>query len=147
IENSMKLYAAEGRSPNAPAVVLLPAIDAWSAKSHETEGSTAIRRAQVWRVACCAILAGLVVLLGLFWQTAASAFHIWMTTSAYNYAVLIAPIALYLIWEQRATIAPMAPAPSGWGVALAAIFGAGWFLASVLDINEGKHLGLVGMME
>lgn len=143
----MKLYEADGRSPNAPAVVLLPALDAWADKSHEAETATALRRNAAWKVACCAIAAGVALLLAVYWETAASAVHIWMTTSAYNYAVLIAPISLYFIWEDRQVLARMVPQPSAWGLAVAAVFAGGWFLASVLHINEGQHLGLVGMME
>ncbi len=149
ITNSMKLYDGKNRSPNAPAVVLLPAMRTWQDESHapEMHGPASSRCVRAWRIACCAILIGLAGLLGLYWQTAVSAFHIWMTSSAYNYAVLVAPISLYLIWEERETLARMTPQPSAWGVAVAVLFSFAWFLANSLDINEGRHLALVGMME
>jgi exosortase A len=143
----MKLYEADGRSPNAPGVVLLPAIEAWADKCQDIETSTSFRRTRTWKISCSAIWVGLAILIALYWKTAASAVHFWMTSSAYNYAVLIAPISVYFIWEDRAALARMAPAPGVLGLAVTAVFAGGWFLGSVLHINEGQHLGLVGMME
>ena len=101
-----------------------------------------------WRIATGVIFIGLLVQLFLYWDTAASAVHLWSTTTAYNYGFLIPAISGYLIWEERArwrAIAPQWSILPGLGLILA--FGAIWLTADFLRINEGRHIAYVGMMQ
>jgi exosortase A len=100
-----------------------------------------------WTAVLIAATAGMVALVVLYLPTVASAVHLWNTSSAYNYAYLILPISAVLIWSDRAELAKAVPVPTFWGVALAGAFSAVWLLAEVLDINEGRHIALVGMMQ
>ncbi|MGE4062938.1 MAG: exosortase A [Rhodospirillaceae bacterium] len=88
----------------------------------------------------------MVALVGVYFSTVASAIHLWNTSSAYNYAYLILPISLALIWADRHELARNAPQPTLWGPAAAFAFSGAWLLADVLSIDEGRHFAFVGMM-
>ena len=83
----------------------------------------------------------------LFWPTAAAAVHQWNSSSAYSYAYLIAPISLYVIWSDRARLAVLTPVATFWCAGICVAFTCAWLLADALDINEGRQLALVGMMQ
>ncbi len=104
---------------------------------------TSTRFDATWSVVALS-LAGLLL---LFRSTAASALHLWETSSAYNYGYLIAPIAAYLIWEERRSLRAVMRRPSVLGLLLTAAFSAVWLLADKLDIDEGRHFALVGMVQ
>lgn len=102
---------------------------------------------QDWRITIGIIAAGLIALLALFHVTAESAVYQWNNSSAYNYGYLIAPISGYLLWIERKAIAVWQPSPSLAGLALGGGFALVWLLADLLGIDEGRHVGLVGMMQ
>jgi exosortase A len=91
--------------------------------------------------------AGLVALTALYFSTIASAVNLWNTSSAYNYGYLILPISLALLWGERRELARNLPAPTFWGAGIAAAFSAAWLLSELLDINEGRHIAFVGMIQ
>ena len=64
-----------------------------------------------WRRAGLAIGVGAVILVALFFETAASAVHLWWSISTYNHAFLILPIALWLIWDKRHDWMRIVPQP------------------------------------
>jgi exosortase A len=100
-----------------------------------------------WTPTLLAMSVGLVALFALYFSTIASAVNLWNTSSAYNYGYLILPISLALIWGERRELARNLPAPTFWGAGMAAAFAAAWLLAELLDINEGRHIAFVGMIQ
>jgi exosortase A len=100
-----------------------------------------------WPVALGGVLAGLIALVALYFSTVASAVHLWNTSSAYNYAYLIAPISLGLIWSERQQLAGVAPSTNFWGVAIAGAFSVAWLAGELLGIDEGRHIAFVGMIQ
>lgn len=100
-----------------------------------------------WAVTVGAAAVALVALAALYLSTVTSAVHLWNTSSAYNYGYLILPISLALIWAERKQLAATVPAPTFWGVMIAAVFSGAWLLADVLGIDEGRHLAFVGMIQ
>jgi exosortase A len=100
-----------------------------------------------WTATLLAMGVGLVVLFALYFSTVASAVELWNTSSAYNYGYLILPISLALIWADRRELARNLPAPTFWGAGIAAAFSAAWVPAELLDINEGRHIAFVGMIQ
>lgn len=103
--------------------------------------------ASQWKITLIAGVICLGALLLLYLPTAASAVHLWNTSSAYNYAYLIAPISAALIWADRRALARAVPEPTALGAALAGVFALAWLAADLLDIDEGRHIALVGMMQ
>jgi len=100
-----------------------------------------------WTPTLLAIGVGMGALVALYFSTAASAVNLWNTSSAYNYGYLIVPISLALIWGERRELARHLPTPTFWGVGIAAAFSAVWLVGELLDINEGRHIAFVGMIQ
>lgn len=103
--------------------------------------------AAAWPATLIGVLVGMVALTALYFSTVASAIHLWNTSSAYNYAYLIAPISLALIWADRHQLAAAQPSPNFWGVAIAGAFSVAWLTGELLGIDEGRHIAFVGMMQ
>ena len=89
---------------------------------------------------------GIVTLVALFWNTAASAIDLWWGQPTYNYAFLILPISAFLVWRKREELSAEVPNGSLWGVAAVATFALVWLVSDLAEINEGRHIAFVGMM-
>jgi len=76
-----------------------------------------------------------------------SIIHQWDTSSAYTYGYLIAPISVYLIWQERHALQPFVIRPQASGLVVIVAFAVLWTVADITDINIGRHLALVGMMQ
>ena len=97
--------------------------------------------------AAAALALGLLVLGALFHQEAAAAVQVWIDSTAYGHCFLVLPMALYLAWDRRASLAgvPLQPMPLA---ALLALPGAAmWFLAERMGIMEGRQLAAMGIVE
>jgi exosortase A len=92
------------------------------------------------------IAIGIATLVGLFWDTAASAVKLWWERPTYNYAFLILPISAYLVWRKREELRAETPVGSFWGVGVTAAFGLIWLVSDIGEINEGRHIAFVGMV-
>jgi exosortase A len=90
---------------------------------------------------------GVVTLVGLFWHTATSAIELWWRQPTYTYAFLILPISAYLVWRKRDEVRAEIPSGSLWGVAVIGIFGFLWLVSDLAEINEGRHIAFVGMLQ
>jgi exosortase A len=99
-----------------------------------------------WRLSIGIAAIGIVTLVGLFWDTAASAVKLWWERPTYNYAFLILPISAYLVWLKRDEVRAATPVGSFWGISVTAAFGLIWFVSDIAEINEGQHLAFVGMI-
>lgn len=94
-----------------------------------------------------ALFVSVTALLVIFATTAATAVDQWATSSAYSYAFLVAPISAFLIWRDRAALAGAVPAPYAPGLVVVAVFAGAWLIADILSISEGRHIGLMGMIQ
>ncbi len=94
-----------------------------------------------------ALASGLLALGVMFHREIAAAVRVWTQSTAYNHCFLVAPIAAYLMWDRRTTLAGAVPRP--WpAVGLAAIpFIAAWVLAERLGIMEGRQLAAMSLAE
>jgi exosortase A len=101
-------------------------------------------RRKAWRLSIGIAAIGIVMLFGLFWDTAASAVKLWWGQPTYNYAFLILPISSYLVWRKRDEVRAEIPVGSLWGVVTVAAFGLLWLVSDVAEINEGRHIAFVG---
>lgn len=103
--------------------------------------------AEPWVAAAAALCAGFAILVVLYFPTVASAIHLWNTSSAYNYAYLILPISLGLIWSERRQLAATQPAPSLLGLALGFLASLMWVGGELAGINEARHIAFVGLLQ
>lgn len=103
--------------------------------------------APAWSVTLVALTAGMLAMVAIYFSTVTSAIHLWNTSAAYNYAYLILPISLGLIWSDRAQLLRATPDPTFWGPAVAAAFSVAWLIGELTGIDEGRHIAFVGMMQ
>ncbi|MCH7838636.1 MAG: exosortase A [Planctomycetes bacterium] len=100
-----------------------------------------------WRAAFAVLVFGLIGLVILFWETAASAVHTWYSSDSYNHSFLVIPICIYLIWRRREVFRRLAPLPSLWGIAAAALMALVWKLGELSAILVVQQLALVAMAQ
>ena len=100
-----------------------------------------------WRPALGVLVAGLAVLLAVFWSEAEAAVRVWNTSTAYNHCWLIAPIALWLAWQRRHRLAVLVPAPQPLLALLALPPALAWLVAERLGIMEGRQLTAWAMIQ
>jgi exosortase A len=86
------------------------------------------------------LLFGLVVLGLAFHEEVATAVSVWYDSTAYSHCFFIIPIAAYLAWDRRHTLAriPIEPLPTA--ALLALPLGLAWLVAERLGIMEGRQL-------
>lgn len=101
---------------------------------------------QAWGVVLATMAATVAALLVLFAHDVATALSFWTNLPTYNYCFAVIPIAAYLVYRRRGTLALMTPRPSPWGIALAAVFACLWWLGSAALIIELRHIAIVGMI-
>ena len=100
-----------------------------------------------WRAAFAALVLGLIGLIVLFWETAASAVHTWYSSDSYSHCFLVIPICAYLIWRRRDVFTRLAPHPSLWGIVAAALMALVWKLGELSAILVVQQLALVAMAQ
>jgi len=100
-----------------------------------------------WPLTLMGLGVGFAAMVALYFSTVTSAIHLWNNSAAYNYAYLILPISLALIWMERGELARAKPVPTFWGAAVGAGFSLIWLVGEYLGIDEGRHIAFVGMMQ
>jgi exosortase A len=90
---------------------------------------------------------GLVALGLLFHDEVTAAVHTWIDSTAYNHCFLVIPIALYLIWDRRASLRGLTAAPLPLAAVLALPLSVAWLAAERLGIMEGRQLAAMSMAE
>ena len=127
------MAAASAAPPVHPAVATTAGIPASRLSNHA--------------LAICAVALFAGALLSLYWQTAASIVAIWMRSETFAHGFVVVPIALWLAWRQRDTLARIQAKP--WWPALVGVAAAGalWLVASAADALGVKQFALVFMLQ
>ncbi|MBL4722073.1 MAG: EpsI family protein [Alphaproteobacteria bacterium] len=115
----------EPRSPNGPNIVI------WGD----------------WFPAIVGIVLGAAAIFSVFSHTTIEAVTLWYERSSYNYAFLVIPISLYLIYERRDGLVKLRPEPAWWGLLGMVAMGALWLVADAIDVSVGRHFAVVGMLQ
>ena len=96
------------------------------------------------------VLATAVVVLGLlalYWPTALSIVAIWWRSDTFAHGFVVIPISIWLVWRHRAALATIPAVPWWPGLALVALFGAFWLIASSADALGLKQFALAFMLQ
>ena len=102
--------------------------------------------ANPWRSALFA-LALVWLLLGLLYaDTVTSMVGIWWRSETFAHAMLVPPIAMWLVWRQRDALARIDPAPQPWFLLGLAVFAVMWLLADLVLVNAAAHFAWVAML-
>lgn len=88
----------------------------------------------------------LLLMIGLFYNTAASMVEIWWRSETFAHGFLIAPISVWLIWLKRQELAKLIPEPSYLALPLIFANGLVWFLADLVDINVIRQAAFVAFI-
>lgn len=99
-----------------------------------------------WRLALPALVGTLVLILVLFRETVLATAAIWARSDTYAHGFIVPPIALWLIWRKRSSIAVLAPGHSYLAVALFAGAGCAWLLGEVSAANVVSQFALTFMV-
>jgi len=96
-----------------------------------------------WRQPLLAGLLLFVLLLAGQWQAVSSMAQLWWRSETFTHALLVPPIAAWLVWRQRAQLASLRPAPwwPGLLVLLATVL-VGQF-GRLVEVNALQHFGVV----
>ena len=110
--------------------------------------STAESRADAapWRVLGVALLFAALALGGLFWREILGAWRVWVASPTYNHCFLVLPVALYLIWDRRATL-NVPPRADFRVLALLPLLSLAWLGATVLGVLELQQLVFVTVVQ
>jgi exosortase A len=100
-------------------------------------------RQQSWRLASGLLALLLMALLWIFRDTYWAMVEIWYRSETFAHGFVIAPISLFVIWQMRADLARLPPAPSLLGAPLLAALGFGWLLGEVADVGVVQQFAVV----
>ncbi len=93
------------------------------------------------------LVAGTVMWIALFLPECRAAVSVWIASTAYGHCFLVVPMALYLAWDRRASLASSVPVPDARLAILALPTALVWFMAERLGIMEGRQLAALGGLE
>lgn len=93
-----------------------------------------------------ALLLVWLLLLALYADTARSIVAIWNSSETFAHGYLILPISAWLIWQRRAELQTLPARPWLPGAMLLALFGAGWLLAELADVQVVRQYMLIGLL-
>ena len=82
----------------------------------------------------------------LYFGTAKSIVGIWNSSETFAHGYIILPICLWLIWRRRDNFATMPPAPYWPALALLALAGFGWLLASLGQVQVVQQYMFAAML-
>lgn len=99
-----------------------------------------------WTRALGLLLVALALLVSLFFETGRSIVSIWERSDTFAHGFLIVPISLWLVWEKRAGLRHLTPAPTIWPLLLLIPLGAGWLLGNLVDALVVQQFAFVGML-
>jgi len=107
----------------------------------------------VTRGACCvsgiqavAFVVAILAPFAFYFDTAQSIVSIWNSSETFAHGYIILPIALYLIWQRRASLRDIALPPWWPGLALLLLCGFAWLLAELGGVQVVRQYALVAML-
>ncbi len=100
-----------------------------------------------WQLAIGVLGGASILVFAIYWHAGSTMVELWRTRSTYNHGFLILPISAWLIWEMRSRLDGEAPVFSWLGVGGIFFFSGGWLLARYLDILEGEHFAIAGLIQ
>lgn len=87
------------------------------------------------------------IILALYWRTAASMVAIWWRSETFAYGFAVVPICLWLVWRCRGTLAQVEARPWWPGLFGVVAGGALWLVSSSADVHAAKQFALVFMIQ
>jgi exosortase A len=108
------------------------------------DSAAAIQRRSVWLPALGGFSLSIAAWLGIYWTTAVTLVELWAKTGMFQYALLIFPISLWLIWNKRHELEMFyAPSPCLAGIPL--LLGAYfiWLLGAIASVSLLQDIAFI----
>jgi len=102
--------------------------------------------ARRWRLATAALLLMLLVIIGLYRETALSMVAIWARSDTFAHGFLVPPISLWLIWRTRRSFTGLVPSANYWVLALMIGAGFAWLLGEMATVAPLSQFALTAML-
>lgn len=99
-----------------------------------------------WRAALPTLAVALLLLLGLYWQTAVSIGAIWWRSATFAHGMLVIPIVLFMIWTRRHSLAWLPPRSDYLGLAVLLLACLVWLAAHAAGVAVVQQFALVVML-
>ena len=99
------------------------------------------------RRAAFAVAIAVAAILATYWGTAASIEAIWRRAETFAHGYVVIPIALWLLWRSRATLATVPLEPYWPALGAVAAFGAAWLVASTSGVLGLEQFALLFMIQ
>lgn len=99
-----------------------------------------------WRQALPALVFLWVWTLVLYRDTSLGMVHIWARSDTFTHGFLVLPIALWLVWRARHTLALQTPYSSVSPLMLVAVVACFWLLADWVSVNAATQIALVALL-
>jgi len=99
-----------------------------------------------WRRALPGLVIVLVAVLLMFGRTGLAMVEIWDRSGTFAHAFVVPPIALWLIWRQRAQLALMSPRPSPIFLLPVALAAFAWLLGELVAVNSVTQLAFISLL-
>lgn len=100
----------------------------------------------LWRDHAALTLAALLALLWIYRDTVTALVAIWEISPTYAHGYFILPACLYLVWQRRAALSHLVPAPLPAGLIVLAVLGAGWLAARAAGVQVVEQYMFVAML-
>ncbi len=113
----------------------------------ESQAQRDVAQLGVWSPVLIALAVSLGVALLALWQTAAGLIALWANSDAYGHGFFIAPIALYLIWRRRETLAVLEPRPTPVGLLVMFAACLAWLVGQAAGIVLLSQLAFVTILQ
>jgi exosortase A len=99
-----------------------------------------------WRVALPAMVAVLLAILVLYWDTFFAMASIWNRSDTFAHAWLVPPIVLWLIWRLRHELAAVSPRPQPWLLLPLAAVAVMWLLGDLAGVNAVAQFAVTALL-
>lgn len=96
-----------------------------------------------WRRPLAALVLLQAAILAIYWHSAWGMAMIWARSDTYAHGFVVPFIALWLVWRQRAALAPMVPRPGRLAWLLMAGAAALWLVGDLVSVNAATQLALM----
>lgn len=110
------------------------------------EKGTALDRTTVWRRAHIVFAVLLLAWVTLYGPTLRLMVRAWVHTGTYQYAFLIFPIVIWLIWNQRHVVSTKAVGSEKLAVLGIALAGILWLLGALVSVNVVQQFSVIAML-
>lgn len=99
-----------------------------------------------WRWTAPCVVLVLLAILAIYRSTAAAMVEIWLRSETFAHGFLVPPIAAWLVWRQRASLARLSPRPCAWLLLPLALCGLAWLLGELAAVGVVTQYAMVAML-